>query len=392
MSWPMVRLGDCCEVKSGATPKTDIEKYWGGEIRWATPKDISRIENPYLFDTPDKITVEGYQSCSTQMLPVGTVLVSSRAPIGLVAIAGVEMCTNQGFKNLVPGPDVYSNYLYHCMKANSGRLASLGNGATFKEVSKSIVENFQIPLPPVQEQLRIANILDKADSLCRKRQEAIGLADELLRAAYLDVAYRHPNRSTVESLLALVPNAARTGPFGSQLLVSEFTDLGIPVLGIDNVVTNSFTWAAPRFISAEKYAGLERYTVRPGDVMVSIMGTTGRVAIAPNDLPTCISTKHLCTLTLDKKKMLPTYLWACLRWDPEVRAQTLREAKGAIMEGWNMGIVKGLLVNVPPMDVQVKFEENASRIKRIRSAQALAAKGTDELMASLSAKYLQLTT
>ena len=85
--------------------------------------------------------------------------------------------------------------------------------------------------------------------------------------------------------------------------------------------------------------------------------------------------------------MLPTYLWACLRWDPDVRAQTLREAKGAIMEGWNMGIVKGLLVNSPPMEVQMKFEESANRIKRMRSAQALSANGTDELMASLSAKH-----
>jgi type I restriction enzyme S subunit len=187
MSWPMVRLVDCCEVKSGATPKTEIEQYWGGEIRWATPKDISRIENPYLFDTSDKITAEGYRSCSTQLIPVGTVIVSSRAPIGLVAIAGVEMCTNQGFKNLVPGPDVYSNYLYHCMKANSGRLATLGNGATFKEVSKSIVENFQIPLPPFQEQRRIAAILDKADNLRRKRQQAIRFVDEFLRALFIDM-------------------------------------------------------------------------------------------------------------------------------------------------------------------------------------------------------------
>lgn len=254
------------------------------------------------------------------------------------------------------------------------------------------VASLTLRLPALSEQQRIATILDKVNSLRRKRQEAIQLANDFLRATYLDLAQRNPARAPVESLLAEVLNAARTGPFGSQLLVSEFTESGIPVLGIDNVVSNTFTWAAPRFISPEKYAELERYSVRPGDVMITIMGTTGRVAIAPDDLPTCISTKHLCTLTLDREKMLPTYLWACLRWDPEVKAQTRREAKGAIMEGWNMGIVKGLLVNAPPMDVQLKFEEIAGRIKRMSSVQALAAKGTDELMASLSAKYLEPTT
>lgn len=286
-------------------------------------------------------------------------------------------------------------YLAHWLRSQwtKGTFQRLCNAwVNQASVRKESLLDLQLPLPALNQQERITTVLDKTDSLRRKRQEAIRLAEDFLRAAYLDLAQRSPVRATVESLLAEVPNAARTGPFGSQLLVSEFTQSGIPVLGIDNVVSNTFTWAAPRFISTEKYAELERYTVRPGDVMVTIMGTTGRVAIAPDELPTCISTKHLCTLTLDRKRMLPTYLWACLRWDPEVKAQTRREAKGAIMEGWNMGIVKGLLVNAAPMAVQLKFEEIAGRIKRMTSAQALAAKGTDELMASLSAKYLDPTT
>lgn len=266
------------------------------------------------------------------------------------------------------------------------------DGAKMPRVSMKAFWNHELALPSLEEQEQITDVLDRAESLRHKRRKAIGLADDFLKAVYLDLAHRNPARTPVESLLADIANAARTGPFGSQLLVSEFTESGIPVLGIDNVVSNAFTWAAPRFISSDKYAELERYTVRPGDVMVTIMGTTGRVAIAPDDLPTCISTKHLCTLTLDRKRMLPTYLWACLRWDPEVRAQTRREAKGAIMEGWNMSIVKGLLVNAPPMEVQLKFEEIAGRIKRMSSAQALAARRTDVLVASLSAKYLEPTT
>lgn len=298
------------------------------------------------------------------------------------------------FHVLRPTEEIDPKFLFHLVwNPNFRRLGAsrMTGSAGQKRVPVAFLADYEFSLPSLQEQQRIATILDKADSLRRRRQEAIQLADEFLRAAYLNLAERHQGRTPVETLLADVPNAARTGPFGSQLLVSEFTERGIPVLGIDNVVSNTFTWAAPRFVSLEKYAELERYTVRPGDVMVTIMGTTGRVAIAPDDLPTCISTKHLCTLTLDRGKMLPSYLWACLRWDPEVRAQTRREAKGAIMEGWNMGIVKGLLVSAPPMAVQLKFEEIAGRIKRMSAAQTLAAKGTDELRASLSAKYLEPT-
>lgn len=255
-------------------------------------------------------------------------------------------------------------------------------------VRKEALLGLEVDLPSLVEQQRIAAMLDKADGVRRKRQEAIRLADELRRSAYLDLVKKHPERASVESVLANIPNAARTGPFGSQLLVSEFTESGIPVLGIDNVVSNSFTWGARRFISSKKYAELERYTVRPGDVMVTIMGTTGRVAVAPDDLPLCISTKHLCTLSLDQEEMRPSYLWACLRWDPDVRAQTQRESKGAIMEGWNMGIVKGLIVSKPPMEAQLKLEALLTRIGKVSESAGCAAVDTDALIASLSSKYL----
>lgn len=266
----------------------------------------------------------------------------------------------------------------------------MGSGSVHRRrsISFDTLSRLSIQLPDLAEQKRRSIILDKSDSLRDKRQQSMHLADEFLRSAYLDFAKRYPNRATIASALASIPNAARTGPFGSQMLVSEFTESGIPVLGIDNVVSNRFTWGARRFVSLEKYAELERYTVRPGDVMVTIMGTTGRVAVAPDDLPLCISTKHLCTLSLDHQEMRPFYLWACLRWDPEVRAQTQRESKGAIMEGWNMGIVKALQVSKPPMDVQLRFEALLARVEEVTRKAAVAANETDMLIASLSAKYL----
>jgi type I restriction enzyme, S subunit len=261
------------------------------------------------------------------------------------------------------------------------------DGAKMPRVSMKVFWDHEVDLPEPDEQERITTILDKAVSLHRRRQEAIGLTDAFLRASYLALASKQEDRITVERLLADVPNAARTGPFGSQLLVSEFEESGVPVLGIDNVVQNRFSWGARRFISEEKYKALERYTVRPGDVMVTIMGTTGRVAIAPEDLPTCISTKHLCTLTLDRSQVLPEYLWACLRWDPEVEAQTQREAKGAIMEGWNMGIVKGLEIRRPPLQQQSRFAEQVSAIRRFQSHAGQSLDRVHELSDSLASQF-----
>lgn len=372
MSVPVVQLGDLIWAHYGKALKQEGRDPTGSAVVYGSSGEVGRHR--------ESLTQEP------------TIVVGRKGSVGAITFApnGGWVIDTAYFLERKNPSELDLRYLFHALRCAD--LAKDTITTSIPGLNRDDLLANVIRVPKINEQLHIAAVLDKADSLRRKRQESIRLAEEFLRATYLDLAQRHPARVTVESLLADAPNSARTGPFGSQLLVSEFSQSGIPVLGIDNVVSNDFTWAAPRFISAEKYAELERYTVRPGDVMVTIMGTTGRVAIAPDDLPTCISTKHLCTLTPDRKKMLPTYLWACLRWDPEVKAQTRREAKGAIMEGWNMGIVKGLLVNAPPMCVQQKFEAIASRIKRISSSQALAAKGTDELLDSLSAKYLEPTT
>lgn len=188
MSWPMVKLKDCSNVVGGATPKRNVDEYWNTkDVPWITPKDISNLRQPVLEDAPEYISNLGFKSCATYLLPKGSVLLTSRAPIGNLAIAGRDMCTNQGFKCLVPNNDVDSTYLYYCMMAYSEKLKLLGNGATFKEVSKKIVEEFEIPLPPLTEQKRIAAILDKADSLRRKNQQSIQLADQFLRAVFLEL-------------------------------------------------------------------------------------------------------------------------------------------------------------------------------------------------------------
>jgi len=186
-SWPRVKLKDCCTVVSGATPRRNVPKFWGGDIAWVTPKDLSDLDTPVLKDTPEKITDAGLRSCSATVLPVGSVLFSSRAPIGLIAITGRRMCTNQGFKSLIPGKHAAGDYLYWCMRHLTPRIAHLGRGATFKEVSKEIINEFEVPLPPMDEQRRIAAILDKADAIRRKRRETIRLTDDFLRSVFLDM-------------------------------------------------------------------------------------------------------------------------------------------------------------------------------------------------------------
>ena len=134
-----VKLGQICEVVSGGTPKTNVEEYWNGEFNWITPAEIN--DNDYIIsDTKRKITQLAIEKKKLPLLPKGTVLLSSRAPIGKVAITGKEMYCNQGFKNLICSDEICNEYLYCYLKSKKEYLNSLGRGATFKEISKKIVE------------------------------------------------------------------------------------------------------------------------------------------------------------------------------------------------------------------------------------------------------------
>ena len=182
----MARLGDVCKIVSGTTPKSNIPEYWDGEINWVTPAELND-DTTVIYESQRKITEQAVKHSSLKSFPAGTVILSSRAPIGKVAIAGVEMYCNQGFKNLVCSERIHNKYLFWFLKGKTDFLNSLGRGATFKEISKSIVENIDIPLPPVEEQENYAAILDKVSSLISLRKQQLTKLDELVKARFVEM-------------------------------------------------------------------------------------------------------------------------------------------------------------------------------------------------------------
>jgi type I restriction enzyme S subunit len=185
--WRWVKLGEVTKVYNGTTPTSEAA-YWNGGIVWVTPSDLGKLDGIHILSSARSVSPLAVASFNLSLVPPGTVVLSSRAPIGHLGIAGVELCTNQGCKSFVPSDGIDSVFLYFALKSSVADLQRLGSGATFAEVSKSQCENFEIPLPPLSEQRRIAGVLreqmtavERARAAARARLEAV----KALPAAFL---------------------------------------------------------------------------------------------------------------------------------------------------------------------------------------------------------------
>ena len=265
-------------------------------------------------------------------------------------------------------------------------LTELNRAAAIPGLNREDAYRRSLLLPPLHEQRRIAAILDHADALRAKRRQVLAHLDALPQAIFHEMFGALGTTSTVADVAAEGKGSIRTGPFGSQLLHEEFVDDGVVVLGLDNVVSNEFRWGERRCITEAKYAQLSRYTVHPGDVLISIMGTTGRCAVVPDDIPRAINTKHICAITVNRDRVDPRFLRAAFLWHPDSRKHLLRQTKGSIMSGLNMGIIKAMPVPLPAASDQEQFVDRVQGIATLRSTVEQASQAHDEFFAALQSR------
>lgn len=254
------------------------------------------------------------------------------------------------------------------------------------------LERIQLILPPLPTQKKIVAILEKAEELKRLREEADKWTGEFLQSVFLEMfgdlnpEYYNWKRRSVKELVVQKKGSMRTGPFGSNLLHSEFVDSGIAVMGIDNAVNNHFQWDERRFITEEKYQELKRYRVFPEDVLITIMGTIGRTCVVPNDIPISISTKHLAVLTCDTSKCHPQFLSSAFLYHPEIKKQIIQANRGAIMAGLNLTIIKKVKFPIPPLSLQNKFAAIVEKVEQMKGAQVKSREEIDNLFNTLMQK------
>ncbi|MBO6125799.1 MAG: restriction endonuclease subunit S [Bacteroidaceae bacterium] len=226
--WKEYKLGEIGTVVGGATPSTKDPMNYDGDISWITPKDLSGYESMYIDRGERMITQQGYNSCSCKMLPKGSVLFSSRAPIGYVAIAANDLCTNQGFKSVIPNNKIVKNiFLYYLLAYNKNFIEGLGSGTTFKEVSGQTMKNIVVKIPSLSTQERIASILksldDKIEVNRRINENLEQQAQALFKSWFVDF---EPFRDGefVESELGMIPKGWKVVTLGDLIEVKYGKD------------------------------------------------------------------------------------------------------------------------------------------------------------------------
>ena len=293
---------------SGATPKSEIPEYWDGDIPWITPADY-KTKDKYVSSGKKSLTQAGYDSCGTTFIPKGSIIFSKRAPVGTVAIAKNGLCTNQGCLSCVLKDNSDCVYYYYAMSAFTKEFELVSTGTTFKEIAADVFSNFSLPAPSVDEQHRIAQLLDdecaRIDAVIERTRASIEEYKKLKQAVITQAVTKgiHPNRPMKDSgidCIGMIPATwsickikyllsrdkvnLRVGPFGSSLSGLDFITEGVWVYNQRVVLDNCFT-QNNTFISEEKFAELKNFEVIPGDYLITTRGSIGRVAVVPEKAP-----------------------------------------------------------------------------------------------------------
>ena len=380
------KLGEICEIVSGSTPKTSVAEYWDGDIKWITPAELTN-ESYIIDDSVRKLTELGVKKTGLTPFPAGTVILSSRAPIGKVAIAGCEMYCNQGFKNLICSDKINNKYLYWFLKGNTAFLNSLGRGATFKEISKGIVSDIEINVPDAESQDRAVCNLEKISEVIKMRKKEIFELDNLIKARFVEM-FGDPvaNDMGWDTLpLENVCKAIVDCPHSTPSYTNE--DTGFMCIRTSIVKKNKILWDDIEYISEDEFAKrIQRKKPEVGDIVYTREGAIlGIAAIIDRDCNVALGQRSML-LSPDIDKCTSEFLCVAMNSDSFLD-NVLRGVSGSASPHINVGDIKAFKMIMPPVELQNQFSDF---VKQVDKSKIAVQKGLDEaqtLFDSLMQEY-----
>jgi type I restriction enzyme S subunit len=397
VNWCEHKFGDLCQrIVNGGTPATDNPRFWGGPTPWVTGADFTANG---IGEIRRFVSEAGIRASATSVVKAGNLLVVTRTGVGKLAIAPFDIAISQDVTGVyVDGTKAETAFVFYVLSRELDELRKLNQGTSINGIIRRDLESHVVRIPCSRStQKKISAILTTIDTAIEQTEALIekfqhikaGLMHDLFTRGVLPSGQLRPPRdqapelyqetaigwipkewsvATLEALLAPVPNNIRSGPFGSALLKHELVEEGIPFLGIDNIHVERFSADFQRFVSERKFRELARYRVRPGDVVITIMGTVGRCCVVPAAIEIALSSKHLWTMTFDTERIIPELVCWQLNHSAWAQAWFRKSMQGGIMDAIQSSTLKTLAVPLPPLaeqaSIQARFQQVTRRINQ----------------------------
>ena len=361
--WTINCIGEIADIVGGGTPSTsDPSNFEGGTISWITPKDLSGYEFRRISHGERNITKKGLSSSSARLLPAGTVLLTTRAPIGYVAIAEKPLATNQGFRNLVLKNGYDSNFIYYLLKTQTETLKSNAGGTTYGELAGSVLKKIEILLPPLPEQQRITEVLgaldDKIELNIQMNKTLEEIAAAIFKSWFIDFE-PFQNSKFIDSELSSIPEGWKIGRLGEICNLNmgqsppstTYNEEGIGLPFYQGIRDFGSRYPSPIIFCSEP-----KKVASAGDILLSIRAPVGEVNIASED---CCIGRGVAALSL--KHHLNNYLYYQLK---TIQREWSAFESGTTFTAINKQDILNFLIIVPSFDVIDKFNNSTCLIDK----------------------------
>lgn len=383
--WVECKISDIGTVVGGATPSTKKpDNYKNGTIAWITPKDLSTFSGRYIQSGERNITEIGLNSCSTQLLPKNTVLFSSRAPIGYVAIAANDVCTNQGFKSVIPNENTDPIFLYYLLKYNKDKIEGLGSGTTFKEVSGSMMKNIVVSVPKDKKiQERIASVLNSIDNKIEENERINNNLEQQMRALFNEfLLVNHFNSLTTVEDAVLTAN---TGADAIQKAPIVDYDTGVRCIRVGDM-TNNRSFHAWGFTKVTDDV-FKRYQLHKDDIVVTRTASIGLNTIIAENL-SAVYNNGLIRLTVNHSKILPLFLYRQFQTVDFTNYIARIESETSVRPNMKINYLLKYEFVLPPMDKQKELIDLLAPMLNQQNALITESKHLENLRDTLLPKLM----
>lgn len=357
-------------IESGGTPSRDVPAYWNGSIPWVTPGELTGHSDKYLHSTRDRITSQGCAASAARVVPVDSLIVTTRATLGSTALAGVPLSTNQGFKSVVFRDDCDPHFFFHLFKILKPEIVRRASGTTFLEISRRQFGQIEVPLPSLREQRWIAEILDTVDDSIRSTERLVAKLEQLRRSYLLQAIHSVTGRSAVQLGKFLSRIDAGWSPACDETPPNA-GEWGI--LKVSAITGGTFKASAAKRLPSQLKPRPE-LEVKPGDILLArANGVAELVGVTVEAIGHCsqlmLSDKTL-RIVPDQKMLTKSFL-VLLLGSPGVRHQVMNLVSGSSgQKNISQAQIKGLNVAIPSIEEQIRITAaNACAIQAVTAEQ-----------------------